>query len=106
MKDLFGEDIVNIACKAHEDVMRSHGGSYDKRNKLNDLTGSEWQFWTKTVISKPYPSNMQHKLRSQHGGQKPPQLCADLIKVFTKKGQTVLDPLAGVGGGLIRRCVV
>lgn len=101
MKDLFGEDIVNIVCKAHEDVMRSHGGSYDKRNKLNDLTGSEWQFWTKTVISKPYPSNMQHKLRSQHGGQKPPQLCADLIKVFTKKGQTVLDPLAGVGGTLL-----
>lgn len=101
MKDLFGENIVNIVCKTHEDVMRSHGGSYDKRNKLNDLTGSEWQFWTKTVISKHYPSNMQHKLRSQHGGQKPPQLCADLIQVFTKRGQTVLDPLAGVGGTLL-----
>lgn len=101
MKDLFGENIVNIVCKTHEDVMRGHGGSYDKRNKLNDLTGSEWQFWTKTVISKHYPSNMQHKLRSQHGGQKPPQLCADLIQVFTKRGQTVLDPLAGVGGTLL-----
>lgn len=74
---------------------------YDVRNKLNDLTGAEWQFATKTVISKIYPSNLQHKLRSQHGGQKPPQLCADLIKIFTKKGQTVLDPLAGVGGTLL-----
>ncbi|MBQ6979732.1 MAG: site-specific DNA-methyltransferase [Clostridia bacterium] len=75
--------------------------TYDERNKLNDLTGAEWQFATKTVISKIYPSNLQHKLRSQHGGQKPPELCKDLIKTFTKKGQIVLDPLAGVGGSLI-----
>ena len=75
--------------------------TYDERNKLNDLTGAEWQFATKTVISKIYPSNLQHKLRSQHGGQKPPELCKDLIQIFTKKGQTVLDPLAGVGGTLI-----
>ena len=75
--------------------------TYDVRNKLNDLTGAEWQFATKTVISKIYPSNLQHKLRSQHGGQKPPELCRDLIKIFSKTGQTVLDPLAGVGGTLI-----
>lgn len=75
--------------------------TYDERNKLNDLTGAEWQFATKTVISKIYPSNLQHKLRSEHGGQKPPELCRDLIKIFTKAGQTVLDPLAGVGGTLI-----
>lgn len=74
---------------------------YDPRNKLNDLTGAEWQFSTKTVISKIYPTSCQHKLRSQHGGQKPPELCADLIKIFTKKGQKVLDPLAGVGGSLL-----
>ena len=70
-------------------------------NKLNDLTGAEWKFSTKSVINKPYPVNMQHKLRSQHGGQKPPQLCADLIQTFTKKGQSVLDPFGGVGGTLL-----
>lgn len=74
---------------------------YDIRNKLNNLTGAEWKFWTRTVISKPYPSDLQHALRSEHGGQKPPALCADLIKLFSKKGQTVLDPLAGVGGTLL-----
>ena len=77
------------------------GRVYDPRNKLNDLTGAEWQFSTKTVISKIYQANMQHKLRSQHGGQKPPELCADLIKTFTKSGQKVLDPLCGVGGTLL-----
>ena len=70
-------------------------------NTLNDLNGAEWKFSTKSVINKPYPVNMQHKLRSQHGGQKPPQLCADLIQIFTKKGQKVLDPFGGVGGTLL-----
>lgn len=74
---------------------------YDDRNTLNDLTGSEWKFSTKTVINKPYPINMQHKLRSEHGGQKPPELCADIIKIFTKKGNLILDPFMGVGGTLL-----
>lgn len=74
---------------------------YDERNTVNDLTGSEWKFSTKTVISKPYPINMQHKLRSEHGGQKPPDLCADIIKIFTKTGDLVLDPFMGVGGTLL-----
>ena len=74
---------------------------YSEKNKLNDLTGSEWKYSTKSVINKAYPINMQHKLRSQHGGQKPPQLCEDLIKIFTKEGMTVLDPFMGVGGTLL-----
>ncbi len=80
---------------------RKKNPKYDPRNKLNDLNGAEWQYWTKTVINTIYPSNLQHKLRSQHGGQKPPDLCADIIKVFSKSGQLVLDPLAGVGGSLL-----
>ncbi len=75
-------------------------------NKLNDLTGAEWKFATKSVINKPYPVNMQHKLRSEHGGQKPPQLCADIIQTFTKKGQKVLDPFGGVGGTLLGASLV
>ncbi len=76
-------------------------GFYSRRNRLNDLTGREWVYWTKSVITNAYPPDLQHKLRSQHGAQKPPQLCADLIKVFSKRGQCVLDPFAGVGGVLI-----
>ena len=82
-----------------EAKMRSN--IYSDKNKLNDLTGSEWKFATKSVINKQYPINMQHKLRSEHGGQKPPELCADLIKIFTKEGMNVLDPFMGVGGTLL-----
>ncbi len=88
--------------KTKEEIKdRKNNPKYDQRNKLNDLNGAEWQYWTKTVINTIYPSNLQHKLRAQHGGQKPPDLCADLIKVFTKSGQLVLDPLSGVGGSLL-----
>lgn len=76
-------------------------GFYDIRNSLNDLTGKEWKFMSKSVINRSYPPDLQHNLRKQHGGQKPPLLCADLIKTFTKKGEKVLDPLMGVGGTLL-----
>lgn len=83
------------------DEAGSSRGFYCHDNRLNDLTGREWVYWTKSVITKPYPANRQHRLRSRHGGQKPPDLCADLIRVFTKRGQMVFDPLAGVGGTLL-----
>ena len=76
-------------------------GFYSEDNRVNDLTGREWVFWTRSVITKPYPPGMQHALRSRHGGQKPPELCADLVKTFTKAGHSVLDPFMGVGGVLL-----
>lgn len=40
------------------------------------------------------------------GCQKPPELCADLIKIFTKENQLVLDPFMGVGGTLLGASLV
>lgn len=76
-------------------------GIYDERNRVNDLTGREWKFATKSVITEPYPPDLQHDLRSEHGGQKPPRLCMDLIERFSKAGDCILDPFAGVGGTLL-----
>jgi len=101
---LFGEkSLDNKKSKSHE---LSKKGRVAPNNKLNNLTGSEWKFSTKSVINKPYPVNLQHKLRSQHGGQKPPDLCSDLIKTFTKKNNKVLDPFGGVGGTLLGATLV
>ena len=83
-----------------DDQGRSRG-YYAADNRLNDLTGREWLYWTRSVIHRPYPANCQHALRRAHGGQKPPDLCADLIRVFSKRGQRVLDPFMGVGGVLL-----
>jgi hypothetical protein len=90
--------------KAKKEILNADGtsrGYYSEDNRVNDLTGREWVFWTRSVITKPYPPNMQHALRNQHGGQKPPDLCADLLRVFTKEGELVLDPFMGVGGTLL-----
>lgn len=76
-------------------------GIYHTGNRLNDLTGKEWVYSTRSVINKSYPPSFQHRLRSEHGGQKPPELCAELIRTFTKEGQRVLDPFMGVGGTLL-----
>ena len=76
-------------------------GWYSEANRVNDLTGREWVFWSRSVITKPYPPNLQHALRNRHGGQKPPELCADLVRTFSKQGQSVLDPFMGVGGVLL-----
>lgn len=76
-------------------------GIYHTGNRLNDLTGKEWVFSTRSVINRSYPPSFQLELRSQHGGQKPPELCADLIRTFTKRGARVLDPFMGVGGTLL-----
>ncbi len=70
-------------------------------NQLNDLSGEEWLYFTKSVWSTAYPSELGHALRRAHGANKPPRLMARLIEFFTKTGETVLDPFAGVGGTLL-----
>lgn len=102
-KPLFEEETKKISQDKIElfDELGISRGFFSKRNILNDLTGKEWVYWSKSVINKPYPANLQHRLRSKHGAQKPPQLCLDIIKIFTKKNQKILDPLMGVGGTLL-----
>ena len=75
--------------------------SVHPRNKLNELTGSEWLYFTKSVLRTSYPAACGHKLRKEHGANKPPQLMSEIIQYFTKPGELVLDPFAGVGGTLL-----
>jgi DNA modification methylase len=71
------------------------------RNTLNELSGEEWLYFTKSVWTTAYPSELGHALRKSHGANKPPRLMARLIEFFTKSGELVLDPFAGVGGTLL-----
>jgi len=71
------------------------------RNTLNELSGEEWLYFTKSVWTTAYPSELGHALRKAHGANKPPRLMARLIEFFTKSGELVLDPFAGVGGTLL-----
>ena len=71
------------------------------RNKLNELPGEEWLYFTKSVWATAYPSELGHTARKAHGANKPPRLMARLIEFFTRTGEVVLDPFAGVGGTLL-----
>ena len=70
-------------------------------NTLNELSGEEWLYFTKSVWGTAYPSELGHARRKQHGANKPPRLMARLIEFFTTTGELVLDPFAGVGGTLL-----
>jgi DNA modification methylase len=70
-------------------------------NTLNELSGEEWLYFTKSVWGTAYPSELGHAVRKQHGANKPPRLMARLIEFFTTTGDLVLDPFAGVGGTLL-----
>jgi DNA modification methylase len=70
-------------------------------NTLNELPGEEWLYFTKSLLTTAYPSELGHAARRAHGANKPPRLMARLIEFFTQTGECVLDPFAGVGGTLL-----
>jgi len=70
-------------------------------NDLNELPGEEWLYFTKSLLTTAYPSELGHATRRVHGANKPPRLMARLIEFFTRTGELVLDPFAGVGGTLL-----
>jgi len=71
------------------------------KNRLNDLDGREWLYWTDSLYITTFSPDATHYLRKQHGAMKPPEVMAEIIRFFTKKGELVLDPFAGVGGTLL-----
>lgn len=71
------------------------GKKEDKRkNRLNDLTGREWALFSKSV--EKYPDTRSEKQRI-HGASFPEALVEQHILIYTKKGDTILDPFCGVG---------
>jgi len=70
-------------------------------NTLNELPGEEWLYFTKSLLTTAYPSELGHAARKAHGANKPPRLMARLIEFFSRSGDLVLDPFAGVGGTLL-----
>ena len=64
-------------------------------NQLNELTGEEWLYFTKSLLVTAYPSELGHAARRRHGANKPPRLMARLIEFFT--------PIRRAGAGPLRR---
>jgi DNA modification methylase len=72
-------------------------GKDRRRRELNDLTGREWAQASRSV--EEYPDVRSEKQRL-HGASFPQALAEQQIAIYTKEGQTVLDPFVGVGTSL------
>ena len=74
-------------------------GKYDKRNKLNDLTGKEWLKLTKSFwISEKCKED---KIALNHPAPFMIKDIRKLVRLYTKKGMKVLDPFLGSGTSIV-----
>ncbi|MBM3152872.1 MAG: site-specific DNA-methyltransferase [Chloroflexi bacterium] len=68
-------------------------------NKLNDLDPKSWlKFQKSWFIHNPPP---RRKGALVHPAKFPETLAQEFIEFFTKRGETVLDPMAGTGSALV-----
>jgi len=74
----------------------------DPRNSLNDLTSTEWlpetvSVWTQRGLGAGHPDA---QIERQHPAPFSFTDVSRLIRFFTKRGDTILDPFVGVGSTL------
>jgi DNA modification methylase len=69
------------------------------RNKLNDLAPKDWLKFQKSWFLHNPPPRRKDVLR--HPAKFPETLVQEFIEFFTKRGQVVLDPMAGTGSALV-----
>jgi DNA modification methylase len=69
------------------------------RNRLNDLDPKSWLKFQKSWFLHNPPPRRKDVLR--HPAKFPETLAQSFIEFFTKRGQVVLDPMAGTGSTLV-----
>lgn len=73
---------------------RSTAKKVINENELNELTGSEWTIHGKSVQT--FNSPITEK-RKKHGAAFPISLAKHFLDIYSKTGDLILDPFAGVG---------
>jgi DNA modification methylase len=69
------------------------------RNRLNELSNTNWLKFQKSWFVHNPPPRIKGVLR--HPAKFPETMAQEFIEFFTKKGQVVLDPMAGTGSTLV-----
>lgn len=89
-------DAVVGTKRAEAEICREClGKGVDKRpRELNELSGREWAQYSRSVEQYPDTRSRKQKL---HGASFPISLASRQIEIYTKRGDTVLDPFVGVG---------
>lgn len=71
----------------------------NRKNRLNDLSNKEWLKFQKSWFIHNPPPRKKDVVR--HPAKFPESLVQEFIEFFTKKGDTVLDPMVGTGSTLV-----
>lgn len=89
-------DVRVPSARAKKGLCRDCFGKGEDRRprELNELSGSEWAQASKSVAE--YPDVRSDKQR-EHGAAFPQSLARQQIEIYTRLGETVLDPFVGVG---------
>lgn len=96
------------AVEADDDIVEDEvPATVDPRNQLNDLTAREWipetvSVWNQRGLGAGHPDA---QIERQHPAPFSFTDVGRLIRFFTKKGHTVLDPFVGVGSTL-KACAI
>ncbi|OLS26253.1 MAG: hypothetical protein HeimC3_10320 [Candidatus Heimdallarchaeota archaeon LC_3] len=89
-------EIKEKILKNHQ-VDKGELGIYDLRNRLNDLTGKQWTFSTRSVVTKLFSNNYPKDWLFKYPGILPLQLINNLFQTFTKENSSIYDPYAFLG---------
>ncbi|MGI5817168.1 MAG: DNA methyltransferase [Armatimonadota bacterium] len=95
------DEETNPAEHGERETPTRRGRGRNRRNTLNDLTGTEWIKATKSWLicdSRRYHQNRDTEL---HPARYPEELVADFLRFFTMQGGWVLDPFCGSGATLV-----
>ncbi|MHA2362901.1 MAG: hypothetical protein ACXAC7_03020, partial [Candidatus Hodarchaeales archaeon] len=78
---------------------RGEEGIYDRRNKLNNLSGKQWLFSTRSVKTQVYPHfyNKNKLVLDNYYDFLPVFFIKDLIRTFTKPKSIIIDPICNFG---------
>jgi DNA modification methylase len=69
-----------------------------KKERLNDLDGKTWERYSISIWS---ITKTPEEAKFKHPAMFPVELCKRLIEIYTKVGETVLDPFMGSGSTLV-----
>ncbi|MBB5349573.1 site-specific DNA-methyltransferase [Desulfoprunum benzoelyticum] len=97
----------NTSIEVNNRVSDELPATVDPRNKLNDLTAREWipetvSVWNQKGLGAGHPDA---QIERQHPAPFSFTDVGRLIRFFTKKGHTVLDPFVGIGSTL-KACAI
>jgi DNA modification methylase len=69
-----------------------------EKEKLNLLDGKTWEKYSISIWD---VTKTPKEAKLQHPAMFPVELCKRLIQIYTKKGETILDPFMGSGSAIV-----